>query len=320
MNRSLRLLHLQHLFYRNPRGYRSSELARLCGVDQRTINRDLLDLQGEPFYLPLVQEGWDWRLVEGHRFTLPPVQLSLQEAAALYLAARLLVQVSDEPNPFVGRALQALAAALPPVVGRQVQEMIPPRLTAGDSAYARVFEVVTLGWATGRRVRIRYRSLSSQNVHEYVLSPYLIEPRGPGNAAYVIGHASWFDAVRTFKLERVLEAELLAETFEVPADFSGAALLGRAWGVMYGEETVEVVLRFTPGVSRRVKESLWHESQSLEDCPDGGCICRVWVAHPVEMKPWIRGWGPDCEVLAPAELRAEVGEEMRRAAGVYALE
>jgi len=43
----------------------------------------------------------------------------------------------------------------------------------------------------------------------------------------------------------------------------------------------------------------------------------VQVAHPLEMKPWIRGWGPDCEVLAPAGLRAEVAEEMKRAAEVY---
>ena len=34
MNRSVRLNYLQDLLYRNPRGYRSAELARLCEVDQ----------------------------------------------------------------------------------------------------------------------------------------------------------------------------------------------------------------------------------------------------------------------------------------------
>ena len=82
MNRSVRLSYLQRLFYRRPDGYRSSELARLCGVDRRTINRDLADLGGEPFYLPLELEGWRWRLMEGHRFTLPPVQLSLRARAS----------------------------------------------------------------------------------------------------------------------------------------------------------------------------------------------------------------------------------------------
>jgi len=183
MNRSVRLSYLQRLFYRRPDGYRSSELARLCGVDRRTINRDLVDLGGEPFYLPLELEGWRWRLMEGHRFTLPPVQLSLQEAAALYLAARLLDRCSDEPNPFVGRALLALAEALPPEVGLPVRRMATARLDEPETPFAHVFEVITLGWATGRKVRIRHQSLTSENVHEYVLSPYLIEPSAFGYAA-----------------------------------------------------------------------------------------------------------------------------------------
>jgi predicted DNA-binding transcriptional regulator YafY len=324
MNRPTRLSYLQRLFYRNPRGYNSAELARLCAVSHRTLNRDLEDLQAEPFHLPLVQDvgagsprPWIWRLMEGHQFTLPPVRLSLQEAAALYLAARLLVKVSDEPNPYVGRALMALAEALPPEVGREMQKMASPRLDEAASPFARVFAVITLGWATGRKVRITHQSLRGQHPHEYVLSPYLIEPWGPGNTTYVIGHATYFDAVRTFKLERIAAAELLPETFEVPADFSGPDLLAGAWGVMYGEQATEVVLRFSPGVARRVRESTWHPSQTCQDMPGGGCLLRVHVAHTLEMKPWIRGWGPDCEVLAPEELRAEVAEEMRRAAAIY---
>ena len=318
MNRVARLAYLQRLFYRNPRGYRSSELAELCGTSQRSINRDLEELQTEPYYLPLVlDDGWRWRLMEGHRFTLPPVHLSLQEAAALYLAARLLARVSDEPNPFVGRALMALGDALPPEVGTQVQRVAASHLEVTGDSFAKVFEVVTLGWATCRKVRIRYQGLHSAHVREYVLSPYLIEPSSVGYATYVIGHASHFDAVRTFKLERILEAELLSETFEVPEEYCGLALLSRAWGVMYGDETTQVTLRFSPAVARRVKESRWHPSQELEDCRDGGCILRVEVPHLLEMKPWIRSWGPDCEVLAPEALRQEVAEEMQRAAEAY---
>lgn len=318
MDRSVRLVHLQNLLYSNPKGYRSSELARLCGVNQRTINRDLQDLQTEPFRLPLVlEDGWHWRLMESHRYTLPPIQLSLQEATALYLAARLLHKVSDEPNPYIGRALMALADALPCEVGQWIHEMIGQRLGDTHSAFAKVFEVITLGWATGRKVRVRHQSAGSDNVHEYILSPYIIEPPTVGYAAYVIGHATYFDAVRTFKLERIREAELLDETFAVPENFNGLSLLGSAWGVMYGEEMTEVVLRFSSDVARRVKESVWHESQQLEDCDDGGCIMRVRVAHPLEMKPWIRGWGPDCEVLAPEELRSEVAEDLKMAAEMY---
>ena len=199
-----------------------------------------------------------------------------------------------------------------------MQQLAAGRLGESDSPFARVFDVITLAWATGRKVRIRHQSLHSPNIHEYTLSPYLIEPWGPGNAAYVIGHASFFDQVRTFKLERISHAELLAETFEVPPDFDPTQLLAHAWGVMYGDETTEVVLRFSPQVTRRVKESVWHGSQQIEDCEDGGCLMRLRVAHTLEMVHWILGWGPNCEVLRPPELRSDVAARLKRAAELYA--
>jgi len=90
--------------------------------------------------------------------------------------------------------------------------------------------------------------------------------------------------------------------------------------VMYGEAETEVRLRFTPAAARRVLETRWHPSQEVEICANGGCILRLRVPHTLELKPWIRGWGPDCEVIAPEELRREIAEEMRRAAEVYGAE
>ena len=37
------------------------------GVRHRTINRDLLDLQGAPLYLPLTSEDDTWGYVDGAR-------------------------------------------------------------------------------------------------------------------------------------------------------------------------------------------------------------------------------------------------------------
>jgi predicted DNA-binding transcriptional regulator YafY len=112
-------------------------------------------------------------------------------------------------------------------------------------------------------------------------------------------------------MERIQRAELTAETFELPDDFDGPRLLSSAWSVMYGAEPVEVRLRFSPQVTRRVKESVWHPTQRIEDCDDGGCILTLRVAMPLEMKPWIRGWGADVEVLGPEGLRDEIAEEVR---------
>lgn len=322
-NKAWRLLQIQRHLFRQPRGYRARELAELFNVDQRTINRDLQDLQSEPFYLPLVQEkapDWRWRLMEGARFQLPPLQLTLQEGAALYLAARLLDRASDEPNPYVNRALAALAKVLPPQVGDEIQRLVAERPRHNDGPFVDAFEAVTVGWATGRVVHIWHRAANSENVHDYLFHPYMIEASAVGYAAYAIGWASWFDAMHTFKLERITRAELTDETFTIPDDFDSVALLRTAWGIAYAESDApleRVQLKFSPDTTRRVKETQWHPSQEIKDAPEGGCILTVEVGHAWEMKPFIRGWGPDCEVLAPQGLREEIAEEMSRAAAVY---
>ena len=41
------------------------------------------------------------------------------------------------------------------------------------------------------------------------------------------------------------------------------------------------------------------------------------VNHVLEIKSWIREWGPECEVLAPEELRREIAAEMKAAGALY---
>jgi len=314
LKKAERLTKLTHWLYRHPRGLTTREMAKLCGVTCRTIERDLQSLQRTE--VPLWQDGDRYGVLDG--YYLPPLRLKLAEAASLYLAARLLSRYSDQRQAAVVAALAKLAGILPQTLSAHVQRSIDAlSFKKANPDFDAVFETVALAWAGGRKVRIWHQAAGSEHVHEYLVCPYLIEPSSEGYSTYLIGHSSYFDALNTFKMERIQRAELTDETFEPPADFDGPRLLASAWSVMYGDEPVEVRLRFSPQVTRRVKESVWHPSQVLEDCDDGGCILSVRVAMPLEMKPWIRGWGADVEVLEPEGLRREVGEEAKRMTEVY---
>jgi len=316
LKKAERLSKLTHLLYRHPRGLTVREMARLCGVSKRTIQRDLQSL--ERMGVPLWQDDSYYGVIEG--YFLPPLALSLNEATSLYLAARLLSRYSDQHNPHIVSALAKLASVLPEFIAAHVQRSVQALTYKRDNPdFDAVFETIALGWATGRKVRIWHQAARSKNVHEYLFCPYFIEPSSVGYATYAIGYSSYFEDVHTFKIERIHRAELIDETFELPANFDGPALLSSAWGVMYGHEPVEVRLRFSPQVTRRLKESVWHPTQHIEDCDDGGCIFSVQVNMPLEMKPWIRGWGPDCEVLAPEELRQEVAGEALRTTQRYGM-
>jgi len=51
------------LLFQDSKPRHTQQLAKSLGVARRTIQRDLLDLQGKPFYVPLVLENKAWRRI-----------------------------------------------------------------------------------------------------------------------------------------------------------------------------------------------------------------------------------------------------------------
>jgi proteasome accessory factor B len=320
LNKSQRFFRISHLLYRHPRGLTTRELAKLCHVDQRTIQRDILDLQdnGIPLWESDDRPG---RYGIERGYYVPPIHFELPEAVALYLAGRLLARYSAHCDAHTAAALAKLANVLPDPMAQHMHATIQRLATRQeDGDVEQVVETLATAWATQRVVHIRYLGANSDEAREYDLHPYCLEASGEGGAVYVIGRAAQADALRTFKVERILAAKLTAETFEPPEDFDGPRLLDSCWGIMYGDELEEVALRFAASATRRVKETTWRPSQRLTDLPDGGCELRFTLAHPEEMVYWIRGWGPQVEVLAPAWLRAQMAAEARAMGAVYGKE
>lgn len=316
-----RLLQLQRLFWCNPGlQYKTQDIAEMWGLSVSAALRCLKEFSGPEGFLPITTEGRYWKLMEGARYDLIPVTLNLPEGAALFVAARLLSQIHDERNEHVLSALLKLVEAMPETIAPHLQatiQMARERQQNQPDASA-IFEALARGWARRKLVTVTYdpprlRSFTCD------FAPYLMEPSPTGRTIYVMGQSSlqaegtW----RTFKLERITYAKLTEKPFEIPAGFDGPALLKRSWGVMYGEEKpVEVKLRFSHRVTRRIKETLWHHSQKIVETPDG-CEWTALIGDTLEIEPWIRGWGAECEVLAPLSLREQMSQEAHRLARLY---
>jgi predicted DNA-binding transcriptional regulator YafY len=314
LNRAERLRAIERMLYLAPDGMRVTEIAEACGVNRRTVYRDLdlLSVSGVPVWQEAGRFG-----IERERY-LTTVRLNFNEAVALYMAARLLARHSDEHNPHVVTALDKLATALPePISGHIARTAAYVRERPINDRYIQVLEAITLAWSLQRKVRLWYHSPRSGKVRQRDFSPYFIEPSGIGYACYVIGFDDWSSEMRTFKLERLERAQMLDQAYQIPEDFDPNQYLETSWGIMHGEEEVEVVLQFSPAVTSRVKESVWHPSQEIDDLKDGGCLFTVRVSEPKEMQPWIRSWGAEVEVLSPPSLRQELAQEATRMAVVY---
>jgi predicted DNA-binding transcriptional regulator YafY len=319
MTKAARLVELQCLFARSPhRAWTTRELASRLGIAERTVRAHLGELSTTG-RLPVVADKRGWRLVDGARIQLGPVRFQLEEAAAVYLAARLLLRHSDEPNPAVREAVRRLAVVVPEDLGRFMDSLVERTETGADQRFAEVFRTMAYGWATRRWLEVEYQGASRQTAARYRFAPYLLEPASREPSVYAIGLAEPPGAVRVFKLERVREAVLTEAIFEPPSHDDLLTRLDQAWEVWLSDEAaVEVRLRFTAAAARQVSEARWHPSQRIERLAGGGIDLRLAVASTVELVPWILGWGAACEVLQPTELREQVAREHGAAARTYA--
>ncbi|MBM4401298.1 MAG: HTH domain-containing protein, partial [Crenarchaeota archaeon] len=144
--RSIRLAQLQHFLHKNPKGLTSRELARLCGVCVRTIQRDLLDLQAD-LNVPITQDGSRYGILGS--YILPPIFFSLYEAMALFLTARLALRQTDENNPHMQQALSKISAVLPASLAERLKpgiETIAWKKTSPH--FIKTFESVAIAWIT----------------------------------------------------------------------------------------------------------------------------------------------------------------------------
>lgn len=308
-----RLSRIEQRLYNTPHGLRVVDLAAYCGVDRRTIYRDLMALHdmGVPVWENKGRFGID------RAAYLSTIRLNLNEAVAIFFASRLLAHHSDEHNPHIVSALDKLAAGLPDqtISGHLARLADLIRSRPLRSPYVSTLEVLTRAWADRRLVQLRYRA-ANRELTERVVALYFLEVSRSEPAAYAIGFDQLRGALRTFKIERIEQAELLDERYSIPDDFDPYNYLASSWGVM-DDATVEVRLRFAPNVAPRVRESVWHHSQRLHDLTDGGCEVTLQVGGIREIRSWVLSWGADVEVLAPPELRADIAAHAARMAALY---
>ncbi|MFN2484113.1 MAG: helix-turn-helix transcriptional regulator [Candidatus Limnocylindria bacterium] len=320
-DRLARLLSVVSILYtaaeRDDEGVAAIEIARLTGMNVRTVYRDLRALE-EELDVPIFSSGRGRFGIE-RKFFLPPLRLTVPEAIVFFVAARLITQSSDEYDAVVVSAFMKLADALPQPIARHIaQTMLAIGERRRDEAFTSNFAAVARGWAEGRVVEFTYEG-GHERRGPLRLRPYFIEPSAAGRSVYVIGFEETNGGMRTYKIERIRQASVTLDRYEIPLDFDADRWLAPAWGIWSADSTppVTVRLRFDAAVARRVRESIWHRSQRLVELPDGRVELHMEVAGTVEVRPWILGWGDSVEVLEPPELRAAVAQAVGAAADHY---
>ena len=108
---------------------------------------------------------------------------------------------------------------------------------------------------------------------------------------------------RHYRVEDILDAAVLTESFIYPEEFDLQSYAMRAFGSFHNDaEFGEVVWRFAPGAAERARRFQFHPTQQVTELDAGGIEVRFKASGHLEMSWHLYAWGDTVEVLQPPSL------------------
>lgn len=299
----------------------AADLARATGVAERTIYRDLKEIEGAGISIPFNAQSGGYE-IGGDRF-MAPVQLTPAEALSITVLCEQIAR--HEQIPFTSaawRGLAKLTAGMPASLRDEVCSVanavrIKTAQAIQPDGFEGVYERVQEAIAEKRSLVCRYDSLNpgTDDGEEFDFDPYALF--FSVRAWYTVGLHHGRGAVRTLKLNRFSSIRLTRRAYTVPDDFSMDDHLGNAWRMMRGSPDHAVLIRFDPEFAETIADTLWHRTQTIEEESGGSVLFRCTVSGLDEIAWWVLSMGPHCEVLEPPELRDRVRDAAAATAHRY---
>jgi predicted DNA-binding transcriptional regulator YafY len=316
-------LHELRTLLDGPEGISIYDVAERFAVNPRTALRYVQALQraGEPLYEEMVGKRKVWRLIPTAR--RQAITLTTAQMLALFLSRRVFDFLTGtgfkEDLDDVFAKLEATLRRKDFAAVRNLDRKVFDVNEARHLYEGRIEDVGDIMTALLReeRLRVTHEGVSGGR-KTFVLEPYTLLVYKKG--LYLSGRSLGHDGdLRTFALDGFREVVWLrGERFEYPADYRPEQLTEGAFGLIRGREGTRVRLWFDDKVARYVQRRQWHPSQKFRRASGGGLEMTMEVRGTTELVSWVLGFGDKARVLEPAALRAEVGDELARAARAYA--
>ncbi len=301
------------------------EMKTALEVSRATLRRDLEYMRSR-FNAPIVYD----RLMGGYRFDraqprlggqyeLPGLWFSSAEIHALLTMQHLLANL--DPGGLLTPHVQPLMARLNALLGtadNSAEEIRRRVLVVGvgqRQLKLEHFERVGSALLRRKRLQLTYHAKGTNQVTERQVSPQrLVHYR---ENWYLDAWCHLRDELRNFAIDSILRIENLETPARDVSRRSVDQVLGPGYGIFTGSTVQWARLRFTPSRARWVATEHWHPKQKSRVEADGSYVLELPYADHRELIMDILKYGADVVVLAPESLRAQVREELRRAAARY---
>lgn len=284
-----------------------AELAARLEVDERTVRRYVSHLVDLDVPVRSVRGRYGgYQLAPGYR--MPPLMLTDDEALAVLLGLVTGLRVSV---PATESAAAKVRRVLPSALAGRLDALLATASTTrpASAAAAETDLLLVLAEAARHRrpVALGYTSFDGRR-SERTLHPYGIVVHS--GRWYVTGADSASGDVRTFRLDRIDAATVLAGSFEAPDGFDATAKV--LSGLAEVPRTYEVSVR-VQGTVADVRARLSPSVATVVELPaDGWVRVRLWAQRLEWVAPVLASFDRPFVVESPDALRAEVRALARR--------
>lgn len=303
------------------RGMTLDDLAAECGVDRRTIRRDLNAVEEAGYALTCQwQQGKKVFSFLTRSRSIPPVSLTLNQLMSLYLLRSLGVHLAG--TPFLAEIddlFRTITSILPDRYAAHLERIARvslPRLH-GQRDYtlaAPHFGGLQRALLHQYRLRLEYAKDGGTTSQSYELDPYTLVFHRAG--IYLLGYAHNRGGMRLFALERIRGLDVGRQRFELPEDYEPEQYFSHAFGLV-NDAPLQVRVRFSPAVAHAVRDRIWRPGQCVEEDREGGVVLSFQASGERELVSWVLSYGDQAEVLEPASLRAEVAGRIEALSRLY---
>jgi predicted DNA-binding transcriptional regulator YafY len=279
------------------------------------INRDQPMLGGE-FRFSL--ESGQWKRLSDMR--VPDLNLSIEEIIALYfLKGHAKLYKGTGIDADIDRAFAKLGAFVPERFSTSMERVrtifcSAPHFAKDYTGKHDLIEDLKEAILQQQTCLVEYHSFTDDTVKRFKIDPLRFFEKDGG--LYIFVRATKFGDIITLAVERIKSLEITETGFSYPSDFDPEALLETAFGLYY-DDPVTVKVGFPKSQARYIKERRWAKRQKITEAPDGSITLKMTTSGWYDVKRWVLSFGPDAELLKPADRRKEILDTALELAKMY---
>ena len=157
---------------------------------------------------------------------------------------------------------------------------------------------------------ISYKSYWRDESSTFDVEPYCVKVFK--QRWYLVGKSPYYDQVRIYALDRILDLDITDVKFKMPAKFNPTEFFDFFYGIIAHEnpEVETVKLKVSAEQSNYLRSLPLHHSQKEIEKTDDYSIFKLRLCPEYDFQQEILSQTPEIEVLEPEWLRKEISEKL----------